>query len=130
MVLLVLEQIINGNDVLDKANTAVDYVLNSGRYSLSENYDEVFSNDGNNELLFSIIYDSDETTRNEGFIQPSANVPEEIQNNPVAVQSGTNWYNITESYGDFLHENPDDSRVLVNAAEFTYDNDLEELYYL
>ncbi len=121
---------VNGKDVLDKAGEAVDYVLASSRYSLLTNYQDVFDDDSNNELMLSIIYDLNETTRNEGFIQPTANVPAAIQNNPVAVQSGTNWYNITTAYRDFLKENPGDSRLAVNAAEYTYVSGGTEKYYL
>ncbi len=121
---------VNGKDVLSKANTAVDYVLSSTRYSLLNNYRDVFSNDNNNELMLSIIYDSNETTRNEGFIQPTANVPAAIQNNPVVVQSGTNWYNITLNYRNFLRSNPLDTRAAVNAAEFTYIDGGQSKYYL
>ncbi|HZK71068.1 MAG TPA: RagB/SusD family nutrient uptake outer membrane protein [Clostridia bacterium] len=121
---------VNGKDALDKANSAIDYVLNSNKYSMSNNYKDVFSDDKNNEILLSIIYDSNEATYNEGFIQPTANVSAAIQNNPVVVQSGTNWYNITKIYSDFLHENSSDSRALVNAADFTYVSGGVEKYYL
>lgn len=121
---------VNKKDVLSKANSAIDFVLNSNKYSLSNKYSDVFTNDNNSEILLSIIYDSNETTRNEGFIQPSANVPSAIQNNPVAVQSGTNWYNITEKYRDFLYSNTNDSRALVNAANYTYVSGGVEKYYL
>lgn len=121
---------VRGEDLLDQANTAVDYVLSSGNYNLSDDYASVFSDDGNSEILFSIIYEQSEATKNEGFIQPTANVPAEIQNNPVAIQSGTNWYNITTDYRDFLREKSYDTRAETTAAEYTYNDGVEEKYYL
>ncbi|MEX1239504.1 MAG: RagB/SusD family nutrient uptake outer membrane protein, partial [Cyclobacteriaceae bacterium] len=121
---------VKGEQLLDEANAAVDYVLNSANYSLSNSYAQVFEDDDNNENLFSVIYEQTEGTRNEGFIQPAANVPGEIQNNPVAVQSGTNWYNITTDYRDFLRADPADARALTTAAEYTYVTGGEEKYYL
>jgi len=121
---------VNGKDGLNKASEAIDYVLKTTKYSLSGRYQDVFTNDNNGELMLSIIYDLNETTRNEGFIQPTANVPAVIQNNPVAVQSGTNWYNLTQSYRDFLQEDPNDSRSKVNALDFYYESGGEVKYYL
>ncbi|HET7179579.1 MAG TPA: RagB/SusD family nutrient uptake outer membrane protein [Chryseosolibacter sp.] len=121
---------VRGEDLLDEANAAVDYVLNSGNYSLADNYADVFEDDANNENMFSVIYDQNESTRNEGFIQPAANVPAAIQNNPVAIQSGTNWYNITRDYRDFLREDPADVRAETTAAEFTYNDGGVEKYFL
>jgi hypothetical protein len=121
---------VNGEDLLDEANSAVDYVLNSGNYGLADSYADVFADDGNDENLFSIIYEQNESTKNEGFIQPTANVPTAIQNNPVPIQSGTNWYNITTDYRDFLRSDAQDARAATTAAEFTYDPGGNEKYYL
>ena len=47
------------------------------------------------------------------------------------MQSGTNWYNITETFRDFLQENEEDSRADVNAADYTHiNNEGEEEYFL
>jgi len=117
---------VNGLDVLNNANEAVDAVLNSSNFSLSESYEDVFQNDVNEELIFSIIYEQNESTNNEGFIQPAGNVPSDIHNNPVTVQSGENWFNITETYRDFLQEKEYDVRTNVTAADYTY----EDAYFL
>lgn len=121
---------VNGLDLLDEADAAIDFVLQSDQYSLSADYAAVFSNDNNPENMFSIIYEQIESARNEGFIQPTANVPAAIQNNPVAVQSGTNWYNITTAYRDFLREVNGDTRAETTAAEFTYNDGGVDKYYL
>lgn len=119
-----------GENLLSEANTAIDYILNSTNYRLADDYASVFADDSNDEIIFSIFYDQLESTRNEGFLQPTANVPEPIQNNPVAVQVAANWYNITTDYRDFLRQDPSDTRAMTTAAEYTYDDNGEMKYYL
>lgn len=121
---------VNGENLLNEANSAVDYVLNSANYNLSDNYAAVFSNDGNSENIFSIVYAQNEAVKNEGFILPTSHVPTEIRNNPVIIQSGTNWYNIKTEYRDLLRSVPEDVRPMTTAAEYTYEVGGEPLYYL
>lgn len=111
---------VNGKNVLGNAMTAVDYVLNSSNYQLSDSYKDVFEDDMNKELMFSIIYDINETQGNTEFIWPTGSIPSSIQNNPVVVQTGTMWWNISGSYRDFIQMNQDDERALINAADYTY----------
>lgn len=111
---------LNGIDMLQEANNAIDYVLNSSNYSLSDSYQNVFHDDNNQELILSIIYDSDETTNSAGLVNEATGIPEEYRNNPIPVGSSTNWYNITESFKNYLQEVENDTRADINAAEFTY----------
>lgn len=121
---------VNGKDDLEKAMTAVDYVLSSSNYQLMDSYKIVFEDDNNKELMLSIIHDIDETTRNNEFLWPTGSVPASIRDNPVTVQTGTMWSNISEAYRDFLQEDPNDTRAFINAAEYTYIDDQEvETYF-
>lgn len=111
-----------GKEDLKKADEAVDEVLNNANFSLLANYENVFRNDNNDEIIFALNLEKDEYEG--GF---SADLLVAVQfihtqsliNNPIQVGSHQQWVCFTPEFESFLYQNPSDSRAKVNIDTFT-----------
>ncbi len=106
-----------GNNALSLAKTAVDEVLANPNLRLSDNYEDVFRDELNIEIIFAINLDIDEATG--GF--PTYFLTEvghvfnpDIIENPVPVQNGAQWVSYAEEFILFLYEKDYDTRAEVN----------------
>jgi hypothetical protein len=109
-----------GNAAIEKADAALNTVLNSGK-SLSDSYENVFRDDDNAEILFSIAFVETENTTSfaNDFLLSLADVPSEYYNNPVQVGSHAHWVSITPKHKTFLWSVENDTRAAVNISDFT-----------
>lgn len=110
-----------GNEALQKANTAVDYVLANSDYELLNNYETVFRNDDNQEIIFAINFELNEY---EGGFPADWLVAVQYINdkslveNPIPVGSHQQWTCFTTGYETFLYEDPNDSRAKVSIDSY------------
>lgn len=114
-----------GNENLNIALGAVNDVL-QGNYSLLNNYETVFRNDINNEIIFSIRFERDQGPGNYysgNFLLPVYLVPAPLRYNPIPHGGNAQWYSMSVEAENFLHENPNDSRSMVNFAVYQFDNE-------
>ncbi|MDD4439809.1 MAG: RagB/SusD family nutrient uptake outer membrane protein [Tissierellia bacterium] len=109
-----------GNTAIDKADTSISTVLQSG-IKLSDNYESVFRDDENEEIIFSIAFVETENTTSfaNDFLLSLVNISSEYYNNPVQVGSHAHWVSITPEHKDFLWSVENDSRAPVNISDFT-----------
>jgi starch-binding outer membrane protein, SusD/RagB family len=110
-----------GNDALQKANTAVDYVLANTGYELLGNFETVFRNDDNNEIIFALNF---ELSEHEGGFASQWLVAVQYINdkglvdNPIPVGSHQQWVCFTPAFETFLYENPLDTRAKVSIDSY------------
>ncbi|MCK4678958.1 MAG: RagB/SusD family nutrient uptake outer membrane protein [Bacteroidales bacterium] len=111
-----------GNDAFQKANTAVDYVLANTGYELLGNYETVFRNDDNNEIIFALDFEINEY---EGGFSTDWLVAvqwindKSLVENTIATGSHAQWVCFTPAYEAFLYEDSLDTRAKVSID--TYD---------
>ncbi len=116
-VYLWLAKVEGETSAMDTAEIAVNYVLNSGTYQLSDNYENVFRDDENTEIIFQIIYkeNEEESPYANDFLIPITNLKDaSLKNNPIPVGE-TQWVIFKDTYKDFLWEDPNDTRATVNV---------------
>jgi hypothetical protein len=108
------------NTAVDKADVALNTVLNSGK-SLSNSYENVFRDDDDPEILFSIAFVEAENTTSfaNDFLLTLADISSEYYNNPIQVGSHAHWVSITPKHKDFLWNVENDSRAAINLSDFT-----------
>lgn len=111
-----------GNDYLNKASQALDKFDANNTASLSSSYENVFRDDNNAEIIFSIPFIQDENTSCLAFICITSEVNAEYRNNPIPVGASTQWLRINDSHYDFLHEDPSDTRADINAMVYNAPN--------
>lgn len=115
-----------GTESLETAQAAVDDVLASN-YRLLDSYEEVFRNDENDEIIFSIRFEREEGPSNyfgQPFLLPNFAIPHDsLANNPLQYGSHSQWYKMTEEHQDFLYEDSDDSRAYINYAVHVIDGE-------
>ena len=113
-----------GQDHLIAARNAVDAVLQDS-YQLVGDYEQVFRNDANPEIIFSIMFERDSGPGNfmaPLFLLPIQNVPPHLRYNPIPFGGNTQRYAMTEEAEAFLYEKEYDSRAMVNFAVYEFDN--------
>src|SRR5690625_1019126 len=114
-----------GTESLETARAAIDDVLASN-YRLLDSYEDVFRNDENDEIIFSIQFERDEGPSNyfgSPFLLPNFAIPHDsLANNPLQYGSHSQWYKMTEKQQDFLYVDADDSRAYINYAIHTFDD--------
>lgn len=111
-----------GDDHLNLAKAAVDEVLMNG-HSLLGDYETVFRNKENDEIIFSIRFENDDGPGNyivSQFLYAVQYIPPPLVFNPIPVAGHAQRYHMTEKHQAFIHENPDDSRAVVNYAEYEF----------
>jgi len=109
-----------GSAAIEKANASIATVLQSG-IKLSDSYENVFRDDDNDEIIFSIAFIEAENTTSfaNDFLLGLADVPSEYYNNPIQVGSHAHWVSFTSKHKDFLWSVENDSRAPVNISDFT-----------
>lgn len=107
-----------GDDHLNSAKAAVDDVLMDG-HSLLDDYETIFRTKENDEIIFSIRFEKDDGPGNyivNRFLYAVQFVPPPFVFNPIPIGGHSHWYHMTEEHEAFIHEDPDDSRAMVNYA--------------
>lgn len=110
-----------GEAALQQAKTAVDQVLGNSDYALSDNYEEVFRNDDNQEIIYAINFAVNEF---EGGFPADYLVAVQYVNdkslveNPIKVGSHQQWVYFTPEFESFLKETPGDSRAGVSIDSY------------
>ncbi|WP_080903233.1 RagB/SusD family nutrient uptake outer membrane protein [Parabacteroides sp. Marseille-P3160] len=109
-----------GTETIDKADNALSYVLNSG-FDISSSYEDIFRDDLNKEIIFSIAFIEAENTSSFAgdFLLGLTNVPSEYQNNPVQIGSHAQWVTISAIHKNLLWEKEEDTRAQINIDDFT-----------
>jgi len=111
-----------GNEYLDKADAAIDKVLSNNKFSLSDSYESIFSDEENNEIIFSVNFQRDEF---EGGFPSDYLIPlqyildNDIIENPVKIGSHQQWICLTQDYQDFIYSVPNDNRATTNIMVYT-----------
>lgn len=118
-----------GNTALDKANEAVNAVLNNSAYTLEEKYASIFENESGPEIIFAWSFIQDEFTGGypADYLVPLQYISTEYIENPMKGGSHQQWCFYTEEYKKFLSENPDDQRTVVSFDTF-YDDKKERTF--
>jgi len=110
-------------DYLAKAEKAITDFKSSTKAVLSDSYVEVFRNDNNNEIVFSIPFIQNENEKSGTvFLNLVSTVDAVDVNNPIPVGSQTQWMIITDKHRAFLHEIESDTRADINAMCVTGQN--------
>ena len=110
-----------GQEALQTANIAVDYVLANAEYELLDNYESVFRNDNNNEIIFALNFELNEY---EGGFHADWLVAVQYINdkslveNPIPVGSHQQWSCFTPSFEAFLYEDTLDTRAIVSIDSY------------
>lgn len=106
-----------GDEFLEMAQVAVNSVLQSN-HELMEDYETVFREDINNEIIFSLNILRDEGPENDFGDRLLINEPQlpdpSLKNNPIPAGTSAQHYIATEEHEEFLYENVNDTRSLVN----------------
>jgi len=110
-----------GNEALQEANAAVDYVLANADYELRDDYESVFRNEDNDEIIFSLNFELNEY---EGGFPADWLVAVQYINdkslveNPIPVGSHQQWSCFTPSFEAFLYEDTLDTRAKVSIDSY------------
>ncbi len=119
----------SGDKYLNNAATAVDWILNSGKYSVLENYAQIFEvgSENNSEIIFAWNYAQDEFTGGypSDYQFNSATVTAKYHFNPVVVGTGQQWTFYTDKYIDVLTQVPKDKRLATTYQTF-YDDGMKQ----
>ena len=115
-----------GPDALTAASTAIDKVLAQTRFGLLDNYADVFScnNKGNKEIIFELRFvrtTEEFTTFYDDYLIPTSKYTDKesyMQDESVKTGSQDQWYSFSQSFQEFLYEDPDDSRSVTNFTWF------------
>lgn len=114
-----------GTDALNEANSAITQVLTNSALKLSDNYENIFRNDDNEEIIFAINFEQNEATANfcsEYLIPAQYIVNLDLIGNPVQIGSHQQRCQLTKDFLLFLNENPNDTRTEVSFAIY-YDTE-------
>ncbi len=116
-----------GTEALDKAEKAVDAVLEDPMYELLGSYADVFDvkKELNREIILALPFTKiteEVTTFYDDYLIPISKYGDADyykDNEFVKVGSQDQWYSFSEAFQNFLYENPSDSRSRVNFMKFT-----------
>ena len=91
-----------GNGDLQKAEEAVDAVLANPNYQLLSNFEQIFRNEQNNEIIFSLYFDILENANQYGrrFLYQAGQVDAAYWNNPVPIGGSAQWLTFNDDYLD------------------------------
>jgi hypothetical protein len=110
-----------GTDALNKAKTAVDYVLGNPNYQLLGDYETVFRNDNNNELIFALNFERDEYEggfASDWLVGIQYVNDENLIENPIKVGGQTQWVTFADEFEAFLYEVGNDSRAKISLDTY------------
>ncbi len=111
-----------GNADLAVAQAAADAVLADGNYQLLSNYEDVFREEMNDELIFSIYFDVTEGPNQygRGFTFQANQVESAYRDNPVPIGESANWHQFTDLYvNNYVNATPGDTRAGVINQDFS-----------
>lgn len=118
-----------GQNYLTRAETAINYVLTSGKYSLQSDYAKIFetASEAGPEVIFAWNYQQEEYVDGYPFDFQfnSATVSTKYHNNPIAVGTRQQWTFYTNDYIAVLTENATDKRIKTNYQTF-YDDGMKQ----
>jgi starch-binding outer membrane protein, SusD/RagB family len=106
---------------LQTALTAVNSVMNNSSYQLLPNYEQVFRNWRNNEIIFSIYFSIEEASDQFGWalLLQSGMVPARLHNNPVIVNTRAQWHSFTDHYlNNYVYHTVGDTRAGVLNQDY------------
>ena len=109
-----------GNTALQNAKSALAEVASNSAYSLLSDFNSVFRNELNNEIIFAWSYVKDEYTGGypADFLVASQYTSTATIENPVKVGSHQQWCFYTQAYKDFLSSVATDKRTIVSFQTF------------
>lgn len=110
-----------GEQDLIVAEEAVDNVLTNGNYRLLDNYDRVFRDDKNDEIILALHFELGEQANQYGneFPHSVGSVLPPFRNNPVPVGSHAQRNDFTDHFVDnYLKRDINDTRLETNFGEF------------
>lgn len=110
-----------GNADLEQAKEAVNTIINQSNYSLLDDYENIFRNEANDEIIFSLYFAVNEAENHylDLGTQNINDVPAEYQNNPIVVGNSPNRLTFSQEYIDnYLNKNEEDTRIPVIYQEF------------
>lgn len=107
------------NDALQIADQAVSEVLSNNTYRLAENYENIFTQEDNSEIIFSIYYDLLENSNQYGSLlgQSRSLVPQAYQNNPIPVGSNHTMQFSNLFYERYRNRTSNDARAEVISQD-------------
>lgn len=113
---------VRGGEVqsLQAAKQAVDAVIQDGNYSLLSDFSNVFSNELNQEIIFSWSYIQDEYTGGyaSDYLVPLQYISPEFIENPIKIGSHQQWIFLTDDFKAFLEEDGRDTRTGVTFETY------------
>ncbi|MEQ8422070.1 MAG: RagB/SusD family nutrient uptake outer membrane protein [Arenibacter algicola] len=106
-----------GEAALQTANGAINQVLGNSDYALQNNYESIFRNEANEEIIFAINCERDEYES--GFVTDWLVAVQYVNDKSlveefIKVGSHQQWVTFTDEFESFLYENPNDSRARVS----------------
>lgn len=110
-----------GDPDLAIAEEAVSQVLQNTNYRLLDDYERVFRNGQNDEIIFAIYFAIGEQSNQYGneFVHSITTVLPPFRNNPVPVASVSQRNDFTDHFVDnYLKRDPTDTRLETNFGEF------------
>ena len=106
-----------GNGALNEANSAVDNVLSNPSYELLNDYETIFRNEGNDEIIFALNFEREEYEGGfaaDWLIAVQYVNDKSLVENPIKVGSHQQWVTFTDDFEAFLYEDENDSRSKTN----------------
>jgi starch-binding outer membrane protein, SusD/RagB family len=105
---------LNGGDSdLQDAEQAVDAVLANSNYQLLSDYEKVFRQELNDEIIFCLYFDILESTNQYGrmFLYQAGQVDAEYWENPIPISTSSQWLTYTDDYvNPYLMADASDTR--------------------
>ncbi len=110
-----------GKEALTKAKEAIESVLANPNLGLNNNYDKVFRDEKNSEVIFALNYAINEATGGypKYFLRERAKVENQnLVENPIPVSNEAQWLAYTNEFRDFIYNKSYDSRAKVNFMTY------------
>lgn len=106
---------------LQTSLAAVNSVMDNSNYQLLPDYEQVFRNWRNNEIIFSIYFSIEEGPDQLGWalLLNEGMVPARLHNNPVIVGPRAQWHSLTDHYLDnYVYHTAGDTRAGVLNQDY------------
>ncbi len=109
-----------GATALNKAKVAIDALIASNKHTLLPNFNDVFKNELNPEIIFCWRMVTDEATGGypSDYLVPLQYVSASVVENPIKVGSHQQWVFLTPAYKELLAADSDDQRTKVSFETF------------
>ncbi|MCG6190834.1 RagB/SusD family nutrient uptake outer membrane protein [Maribellus maritimus] len=113
-----------GDSDLNTAKESVQQVLSNSNYMLLDDYETVFTDDGNSEIIFAINQEINEYTggfASDWLVAIQYVNDQSLVENPIKVGAVQQWTTLTDEFEEFIYENPEDTRSTTTLETFTED---------